>query len=62
MLEKLGPDTEYLRDELEEHLQRLQVLLGKMRDDAALTQDRDYLQSSALPEQGLSAWLGDSDE
>lgn len=61
-LERLDENTEYLRDELEDQLGRLQVLLGKMSRDEALTRDRDFLLSDEPPAEGIAEYLSSADE
>lgn len=58
-LEGLTHNTEYLRDELEQHLHRLQVLLDKMEAEEHLRRDREVLLSPdpADPEQGVASWI-----
>lgn len=56
-LERLTPDTEYLRDELEEHLCRLQTLLGKVEQEECLRLDREVL-LSVDPAEGLGEHTG----
>lgn len=57
-LDSLTQDTAYLRDDLEEHLRRLQSLLTKIEQEEHLRRDREVLLSlsSDDPEQGLSSW------
>ena len=60
-LESLSTDEEYLRGELEKHLEGIQSLLGKMEREEALVRDRDYLQAD-LADSGLGEWIGGTDE
>ena len=60
-LERLDSSTEYLRDELEDHLARLQTLLGKMNHDEALERDRAFLLSDD-PLEGIAEYLGSDDD
>ena len=61
VLDRITPDTEYLRDEVTEQLRLLHVLLGKMEREKVLQQDRDAVLSAFLqpPDQGLGEWLTD---
>jgi hypothetical protein len=58
-LEKLSPQTEYLREELEQHLQCLHVLFQKMEVEEHLRRDRDVLVSppAEVAEQGVGSWI-----
>ena len=57
VLEHLDKDTEYLRQELEQQLQCLHVLLNKIEREEHLRRDRDVLLSSVdeSSEEGISS-------
>ena len=59
-LNRLTPDTEYLRDELEALLERFYILRVKMDGDEALQRDRAFLLSPDPPADGVGEWLGGS--
>lgn len=56
--ESITLDTEYLREDLVEHLRHLQSLMTKIEQEEHLRRDREVLLSlcSDDPEQGLSEW------
>jgi hypothetical protein len=47
-LERLSPQTEYLRSELQQQLEHLRVLFEKVEREEHLRRDRDALLSSAM--------------
>lgn len=59
-LEQLASGEEYLRDELVDHLARINILLDKMAREDALIRDRDFLHAD-LSAAGIGEWLGDDD-
>ena len=57
-LEELTVDTEYLRNDLEQQLHGLQVLLGKVEQEEHLRRDREVLLSDLdAPSEGVLAWI-----
>jgi hypothetical protein len=58
-LDSITPDTGYLRDELEQHLRSLRVLMDKIEAEEHLRRDRKVLLSHdpADSRQELASWI-----